>query len=366
MNQTGKAELNKKTSLAGLPFLFMRISFFIFLFVSQFCISSALLAQPAEPMRIAPAPLFRDPIYDGAADPVLVFNRANKEWWMFYTQRRANQQTANVAFCYGTAIGVAVSKNNGHDWVYKGTAELAFEEGLNTFWAPDIIYHEGVYHMYVAYIEGVRNNWGGKARIEHYTSTDLWKWKRLGPLSLPSDRIIDPTFHQLPDGKWHIWYKDENRNANTMTGYSTDLHNWAIQPEVAIGGAPHEGPKVFKLQQFYWMITDEWAGLRIYRSRDGNTWEKQGRILDKNGTRKEDTPTGAHADVVVVGEKAYVFYFTHPGRKTHFEGELDKDGTYSYSNKRTSIQVAALIVKNGTIVAIRDEPFDFWLPDNLP
>lgn len=69
------------------------------------------------------------------------------------------------------------------------------------------------------------------------------------------------------------------------------------------------------------------------------------------------------ANVVVAGDKAYIFYFTHPGRKVHFEGALDKDGCYTYSNKRTVIQVAEIILKNGTLDAIRDEPFDFWLPD---
>ena len=38
------------------------------------------------------APLFRDPIYDGAADPVLIWNREAKEWWMIYTNRRATQE----------------------------------------------------------------------------------------------------------------------------------------------------------------------------------------------------------------------------------------------------------------------------------
>ena len=40
--------------------------------------------------HIAPAPLFRDPVTDGAADPVLIWNREEKKWWMLYTQRRAN------------------------------------------------------------------------------------------------------------------------------------------------------------------------------------------------------------------------------------------------------------------------------------
>jgi hypothetical protein len=217
--------------------------------------------------------------------------------------------------------------------------------------------------MFLAYIPGVRNNWGGKARIVHYTSKDLWKWKYEGGLKLSSDNVIDPTFYKLPDGKWHIWYKDDSRHAVTMTGWSDNLKDWTLQDEPAIGGPPHEGPKFFRFHNHYWMITDEWAGQRVYRSNSATTWEKQGRILDKNGTRREDSPTGAHADVVVIGEKAYIFYFTHPGRKVHGEGEPDKDGCYSYSNKRTSIQVAEIQYKDGTLVAIRDEPFDFWLPD---
>jgi hypothetical protein len=343
----------------------MKKLFFIYTLLLVSGLFQQVQAQTMEvgKMHIAPAPLWRDPIYDGAADPVLVYNREKKEWWMFYTQRRANVQSAGVAFCYGTGIGIAVSKDHGQSWSYKGTPALEFEEGQNTFWAPDIIYENGVYHMFVAYIQGVRNEWGGKARITHFTSSDLWKWKQEGFLKLSSDNVIDPTFFKLPDGKWHIWYKDDSRHAITMTGESNDLINWKLADQPAIGGKPHEGPKIFRFSNSYWMITDEWAGQRVYRSADAKTWERQGMILNKNGIRKEDSPTGAHADVVVVGDRAFIFYFTHPGRKVHFEGELDKDGTYSYSNKRTSIQVAEIICKDGTLEAIRDEPFDFWLPD---
>jgi hypothetical protein len=322
------------------------------------------LSQPADTTRMhrAAAPLFRDPVYDGAADPVVVYNRKEKEWWMFYTQRRANVQSANVAFCYGTAIGVASSADHGQTWIYKGTPALEFEPGQNTFWAPDIIYDKGVYHMFVVYIKGVRNDWGGEAKIIHYISKDCWNWKHTGDLRLSSAKVIDPTFYKLPDGKWHIWYKDETRGSVTMTGSSNDLEQWQLDEKPAIGGDPHEGPKVFRFRNFYWMITDEWAGQRVYRSVDAATWEKQQRILDKNGTRNQDTPTGAHADVVVTGDKAYIFYFTHPGRNVHNEEELDRDGCLSYSNKRSVIQVAELVYKDGRLDVVRDEPFDFYLP----
>lgn len=39
---------------------------------------------------IAPKPLHRNPVYDGAADPTLIWNRAGHRWVMFYTNRLAN------------------------------------------------------------------------------------------------------------------------------------------------------------------------------------------------------------------------------------------------------------------------------------
>lgn len=61
----------------------------------------------------APAPLYRDPVTDGAADPVVVWNQEAKSWWMLYTQRRANLDAPDVAYCYGTKIGVAESTDHG-------------------------------------------------------------------------------------------------------------------------------------------------------------------------------------------------------------------------------------------------------------
>jgi hypothetical protein len=339
----------------------MKITALVVLLILSYTSNTAQPVREAQALHKAPAPLFRDPIYDGAADPVVVYNREKKQWWMLYTQRRANVPSANVAFCYGTSVGVAVTDDHGQSWSYHGALKLEFEEGVNTFWAPDVFFDNGIYQLFVAYIRGVRNNWGGKARIVHYTSKDLFNWSFAGSLKLISDNVIDPTFLKLPDGKWHVWYKDDYHSV-TMTAESDDLVHWSSSDKPAIGGPPHEGPKIFQLANWFWMITDEWHGQRIYRSKDAKTWEKQGLLLDKNGTRPDDSPTGAHADVVVVGDHGYIFYFTHPGRKTHFEANLDKDGNYPYSEKRSSIQVAELICKDGTLLAIRDEPFDFWLP----
>ncbi|MBE7175864.1 MAG: family 43 glycosylhydrolase [Mucilaginibacter polytrichastri] len=315
-------------------------------------------------MHVPPAPLFRDPVYDGAADPVVVYDRAKKLWTMFYTQRRAALELADVAYCYGTAIGMATSDDHGKTWVYKGALKLEFEDGKNTFWAPEIVFDKGIYHMYVAYIPGVRNHWGGKAQLIRYTSKDLWNWKFEGYVKLNSDNAIDATLMKMPDQQWHVWYKDQSENgkSRTMTASSSDLVNWKNDAEPAIGGDAHEGPKIFRYKKHYWMITDVWKGQQLYRSSDGKTWVKQGMLLDKPGTRKEDTPTGAHADVVITAEdKAYIIYFTHPGRETHFEGELNADGVLPYTKRRSSIQAAELIFENGTLSCDRDKPFEFNL-----
>nr|MBD3621123.1 family 43 glycosylhydrolase [Sunxiuqinia sp.] len=313
-------------------------------------------------MQQAPAPLFRDPVYDGAADPVVFWNRHERQWWMFYTQRRANENTADVAYCYGNRIGIASTDDHGKSWVYRGTLDLEFERGKNTFWAPDVVYADGKYHLFLAYIKGVRNHWGGQARMAHYTSVNAWEWNFEGLLSLSSDNVIDGTLFQDNTGTWKMWYKE---NSQSWLAESDDLFNWTWRDKPVIADQAHEGPKVFEFKGWYWMVTDQWAGMGVYRSEDLEHWTKQeGPVLADASSRPDDTPSGAHGDVVVVGEQAYIFYFTHPGRKTHAAATLDADGKYPYAEKRSSIQVAELVVNNGKLeVKDRDQPFHFYLPD---
>lgn len=318
----------------------------------------ASFCQPFQP----PAPLYRDPVTDGAADPVVVWNKHEGSWWMLYTQRRANTETADVAFCYGTEIGVASSHDHGKTWVYRGTLDLEFEKGKNTFWAPDVVFHNGKYHMFLAYIQGVRNHWGGLATLVHYTSENLWDWKNEGYVKLSTSNVIDATLIQQEDKSWKMWYKSAVNGGTTMTAISKDLYQWEVNEKPAIGGQAHEGPKAFRFKNSYWMLTDEWQGLRVYQSNDLEKWTKQDLILAKPSSRNMDGPVGAHGDVVVVGEEAYVIYFTHPGRKSHLEGPLDAIGNMSLDHKRSVIQVRKLDVKNGRLYDI-GENFEMLLPN---
>jgi hypothetical protein len=73
-----------------------------------------LPTQAAPKTTPAAVPLFRDPIHDGAADPVVIYNPGHKAWWMFYTNRRADiDDTTGVRWVHGTRIGIAESRDGG-------------------------------------------------------------------------------------------------------------------------------------------------------------------------------------------------------------------------------------------------------------
>lgn len=291
-----------------------------------------------------PSPLYKDPIYNGAADPMVIRKESDGKYYMFYTQRRSNQFVENVSYAYGTAIGVAESAN-GSDWHYRGALDLNFEFGHNTFWAPEIVYEKNseTYHMFVSYIQGIYTTWTGKATIEHYTSSDLFYWNHVGKLEFGSARIIDPCLFQLPDGSWRMWYKDERQNSFTCYADSPDLYHWEYRG-IAAGDCCQEGPNVFAFGGKYWLIADVWNGLGVYVSDDLEHFTRQSEnILREPGTRKDDTVKGAHADVFVVGERAFIIYFTHPDPAYH---------------PRSAVQMAELKVIDGKLTCDRNAEFD--------
>ena len=306
-----------------------------------------------------PAPLFRDPIFDGAADPVVVYNRQEGAWWMLYTNRRANVPCRGVAWVHGTDIGVASSTDGGNYWLYRGVLSgLPFEPGQNSFWAPEIFWHGDCYHMYVSYVRGIPHTWYGARHIIHYTSSDLWHWQQQSVLQLSSDRVIDAAVCRLPNGAWRMWYKDEANHSHTYAADSNDLYRWTVAGPV-ITDCAHEGPNVFAWRGAYWMVTDVWRGLAVYRSPDCDQWTRQGLILDGSGRRPDDGAMGRHADVVVQGDEAFIFYFTHPDRKEENPGAQVE--THSYAVKRSSIQVARLELDGGRLVCDRDGAFSLQL-----
>lgn len=302
--------------------------------------------------RLAPKPLFRDPVYDGAADPVVIWNRAEKKWFMVYTNRRATRtELPGVSWVYGTRLGIAESSDGGATWTYRGVAKIGHGTEEDTHWAPDIIEHAGVYHMFLTFVPGTYVKWDGKGRIVHLASRDLLEWTFEQELPLPSPRTIDAGVFRLPDGTFRLWYNDEVDRKSIHYADSPDLKTWTDRGRAMPAMQSGEGAKVFFWKDAYWMIVDHWRGLGVYRSPDAVAWTRQpGYILDQPGAGEDDGVKGGHADVVVSEGRAFLFYFTHPGRRGPDE---KKDGV---EQRRSSLQVVELTEHEGVIAADRDAP----------
>ncbi len=300
--------------------------------------------------KVAPKPLFRDPVHDGAADPVVVWNRRERKWFMLYTNRRANLTGGQgVEWVHGTRIGIAESDDNGATWRYRGTAEINYGPAEFTHWAPDVVYHAGTYHMYLTIVPGVFKDWNATRHIVHLTSRDLLKWRYESALRLASDRVIDAGVARLPDGTWRMWYNNERDKKSIYYADSPDLYRWTERGKAL--GERGEGPKVFRWQGRYWMIIDIWRGLAVYSSDDAAKWTRQpAQLLEAPGRGADDGVKGGHADVVVTGGRAFLFYFTHPGRRGEDE---KKEG---FEQRRSSIQVVELELRGGQLVCDRDQP----------
>jgi hypothetical protein len=308
-----------------------------------------------------PAPLYRDPVYDGAADPVLVWNPRKKAWWMFYTQRRAKIDVPGVEWCHGTEIGVAESLDYGFSWTYLGTLNLSHPDEDYSFWAPDVIQDDqGIFHLFPSYVPGApetHRKWGGNRYIFHYASADLWNWEFLDSVPLSSDYCIDATLFRTPAGKWRMWYKDEGHESKTLAVESADLKTWTPVDDPGVSELYGEAPKTFWFGGHYWLLKDPDSGLDVYRSSDLERWEYQGKILDQPGTRNSDGTIGKHADVIVCGDRAFIIYFTHP----FTQDAPERNGLMPFSNRHTSLQAAELEVEGGRLVCDRDKPFRIYL-----
>jgi Glycosyl hydrolases family 43 len=299
---------------------------------------------------IAPKPLYDDPLYHGAADPVIIYNKKKKCWWMFYTNRRASIIDSTVQWVHGTRIGIAESKD-GLIWKYKDTANINYRPDSGyTHWAPDVIEHKGIYHMYLTYVPGTFKDWNHPRLIIHLTSKNLLNWKYKSTLKLVNEKVIDASVFKVNDSLWRLWYNNEKDGKSIYYADSKDLYNWEDKGKAI--AARGEGPKIFYWQEKYFMIIDAWKGMEIYSSDNLLRWKKQpDRILENPGKGKDDQAIGGHCDVVVNDGRAFVYYFTHAGRS-----KANPAAKGSFDDKRSVIQIAELHYVNGEITCDRDEP----------
>lgn len=276
--------------------------------------------------KLADFPLYIDPVYNGSTDPVLCYNKERGTWLMYYTSRRANRfDLSNIHRIHGSPIGIAESKDGGATWSYIGDCNIDYKPDPEpTYWAPDILEHEGLYHMYLSYVPGVFDTWEHPRDIVHLTSKDGISWETQSVLKLARQKVIDAGVIRLKNGIWRMWYKNEGLDNEIWYADSKDLYNWTDKGEVELDGVHGEGAKVIYWHDKYYLFIDEWKGLSVWSSDDATNWKKQDEYLiagiplemdnDSQGTsnrriRYVDGSRGNHADVVVAGEHAYLFYF---------------------------------------------------------
>jgi hypothetical protein len=326
--------------------------------VLLFALAGLATAGAATP-RAAPKPLYRDPVFDGAADPVVVWNPPARRWWMFYTNRRANVAgLSGVAWVHGTRIGIAESADRGLTWTRVGDADIALPRDIGgempTLWAPDIVTApDGTHHLFLTVVPGVFENWDHPRRLVHLRSSDLRVWRDAAVVPLASDRVIDACVQRLPDGGWRMWYNNERDHKSIYYADSADLEHWLDRGRCSgVGERPGEGPFVFSWRGRHWMVVDLWRGLGVYRSDDLLHWTAQpDNLLALPGNGVDDGVIGGHAGVVVSGDRAFLFYFTHPARTS-----AHPVNPAALELRRSSIQVVEFEEHAGGLRCDRNAP----------
>jgi hypothetical protein len=157
-----------------------------------------------------------------------------------------------------------------------------------------------------------------------------------------------------------MWYNNESDQKSIYYADSSNLKEWKDIGK-AVGDQAGEGPQVFQWKGHWWMIVDVWKGLGVYRSDDAAKWSRQkSNLLQEPGKGEDDGEIGQHPGVDVCNDRAYLFYFTHPGRANK---SAPRD---SHEFRRSSLQVVELEYKDGWLTCDRDQPTHILLTPPAP
>ena len=147
-----------------------------------------------------------------------------------------------------------------------------------------------------------------------------------------------------------MWYNNERAGKKAFYADSPDLFRWTDKGSANLPRDRGEAPLAFVWHGKYWLLIDLLGnqGLGAYRSDDALHWERQATdLLDVPGKGRDDQNGGHHPEVVVNGDRAYLFYFVHPGVAAESSAR---------DSKRSSIQVVELQYADGWLKCDRDAP----------
>jgi len=321
--------------------------------------SCALPESEASNDKVIPSPIFEDLHYHGSCDPEIVWNDFEKEWWIFYTARRAKRPKATYV---GTPIGVAASKDL-CSWRFVGYCSFDELQGRPdmpvTFWAPGIIRNGDDYHMFVTFKDNANPPWGGPGSIVHYKAPHdnlLNGWQKVNASGLAAEDVIDATLICAGD-EFRIYYRMGKGNIHWAV--SKDLDSWEPKGKCSgdINAAAEtrgfdyqEAPYVFFWHNRYWLLTDPHKGLAVYVSHYGREWQLQGCIMAEPGTREHDNTIARHASVAIIDNRAFLFYHVEPWRPYPSPGAEKR----TIQQKLSFLQIAELKIEEGRLTCNRN------------
>ncbi|MFI3259403.1 MAG: family 43 glycosylhydrolase [Rikenellaceae bacterium] len=329
-----------------------------------------LFVTTAVAKSYCPVPLYTDPIFKGAADPEIVWNTHEQEWWIFYTSRRAVCEGAPLP---ALAIGVATSKD-WLTWEHKGYIKIdgvgGEPMGGDVLWAPGIVREGDTYHMFLTYKKGNGRGerWGiPESLLLHLKApaSDLLNgWQTYKIMHVPFSSI-DATLVKH-EGEWNLFHRDidkERKGVNTYRATTNNLSKAAGKWSY-LGAAKgdvndyaltnyhyQEAQYTFYWKGYYWLLTDFTSrGFPLYRSDDLEEWKWMGELMKEEGEAPTQKGPVRHPGVAVLGDRAFIFYFCQPyaPKKGSTEpARADAETCY--------IQVSELFFKDGMLSVDRDK-----------
>lgn len=324
-----------------------------------------------------PAPLFVDPNYHGSCDPEIIKNTTDGYYYIYYTARRSLLQNNFVR----TPIGVIRSKNL-TDWEFMGYCQFDGIGGQKdadaTFWAPAIVSHKGMLHMFVTWKPDTCTTagpWGGPSYIVHYAASEtdpLNGWQKMSALHGDSLNALDATAY-IKNDSCYLWFKGKETGAKKNELFqmvSTDFNHWEqkgfSQSDVfnasATGSNFEEAPYLFYWKNRYWLITDPHNGLFAYSSDDAENWKFQGTIMLEGSSRPMDGSMARHCSVVVIGDRAFIVYHVEPWRRYDLEKLKGPERVPIFKqpveNRRSVLQMAELEFENDKLICNREKAIE--------